>query len=132
MAIQLSVAVRTLMAAALETETGPSARMVLFTGTLGANCAAPDPSGELLRITCPSDWATQATGQLLLAGSWSGTASAGTAATPVCYRIFKADGVTCTAQGSAGIGAGDVQVNGTITSGQTVTITAYTLTMPGA
>ena len=38
------------------------------------------------------------------------------------------DGTTCIVQGSSGIGSGDISFNGTITSGQTVTVSAFTLT----
>ena len=131
MAIQLSVAARTAMMAALETETGATAKLAIFTGAVPANCAAADPSGELVRMTLPADWSTQASGQLLLAGAWSAAASAGSGSTPVSFRLFKNDGTTCTCQGTCQIAGGDLSVNGTITSGQTVTVTAFTLTAPG-
>lgn len=132
MAIQLSTAARTAMAAAIETEAGASAKLKLFTGAVPANCTAADPSGELITISLPSDWATQSNGQLLKNGTWSGTASAGSGATPASFRLYKSDGSTCVTQGSAGIGSGDLQVDGTITSGQTVTVSTFTLTIGGA
>ena len=61
-----------------------------------------------------------------MTGSWTGTASGGAAATPTHFRI-KA-GSTCHLQGTAGIGSGECRVNGTITSGQTVTVSSFQIT----
>jgi hypothetical protein len=71
-------------------------------------------------------------GQKAKAGTWSGTASGGAGATPGHFRIYNSqstkDGTTCIIQGSAGIGSGDMSFDGTITSGQTVTVNSFTLT----
>jgi hypothetical protein len=66
------------------------------------------------------------------AGTWSWSASGGSGSTPGHFRIYNnqstKDGTTCILQGSAGIGSGDMSFDGTFTSGQTVTVTAFTLT----
>lgn len=129
MAIQLSVTVRNAMLDAIETATGATAKLAIFTGAVPANCAAADPSGELVRMTLPANWMNDAgSGQKTYIATWSATASAGSGATPQSFRIYANDGTTCHLQGTCAIGSGDLSVNGTITSGQTVTVTQFTLT----
>ena len=57
--------------------------------------------------------------------------SGGSGATPGHWRIYNnqttKDNTTCIAQGSANIGSGDMNFDGTITSGQTVTVNSFTL-----
>ncbi len=132
MATQLSVAARTAMAQAIETEAGVSPRLAIFTGAQPANCAAADPTGEVARLTLPADWVTSASGAITKAGTWSVAASAGAGATPASFRLFKTDGTTCVLQGSCGIGSGDLSVDGTITAGQTVTVTSFVYTIGNA
>lgn len=44
-------------------------------------------------------------------------------------RIYASDGTTCHIQGTCGIGTGDLQLDNTsLATGQSVTITAFTLT----
>lgn len=128
MSLQYSVAVRNARLDAIETTIGTAAKLKLFTGTVPANCAAADPAGTLCTLTLPSDWAAAASsGSKALAGSWTGTASGtGTAAS---FRIYASDGTTCGMQGTVGQGSGDLSLdNSAIVSGQTITISTYTLT----
>ena len=92
----------------------------------------PRPALLLLDINLPSDWMAGASaGSKAKAGTWSGTASGGSGATPGHWRIYNnqttKDNTTCIAQGSANIGSGDMNFDGTITSGQTVTVNSFTL-----
>lgn len=129
MAVQLSVAVRNARLDSIETTIGTSAVLKVFTGAQPANCAAANSGTELVSITCPSDWAAAAaSGAKAKSGTWSATAIAGAGATPGHWRLYASDGTTCGAQGSAGIGSGDLSFDGTITSGQTVTVSTFTLT----
>lgn len=113
----------------VETTTGASPKLRIFSGAAPANCAAADTGTLLCEMTLPVDWMNAASGTTkTLLGTWSGTASAGSAATPTHFRIWNSGATACKIQGSAGIGTGDLQVNGTITSGQTVTVTSFTLT----
>lgn len=128
MAIQYSVAVNNARLDAVETTIGASAKLSIFAEAKPANCAASDPGTALVTISLPSDWMSAAgAAAKTLAGTWTGTASSGSGATPQSFRIYATDGTTCGLQGSAGIGSGDLQVDGTITSGQTVTVTSFTL-----
>ncbi len=113
----------------VESTTGASPKLRIFSGSAPANCAAADSGTLLAELTLPSDWMNAASGTTkTLLGSWTGTASAGSAATPTHFRIWNSGATVCHIQGTAGIGSGDLQVNGTITSGQTVTVSSFTLT----
>lgn len=127
--MQYSVAVNNARLDAVETTIGASPKLRIFSGATPANCAAADSGTLLCEIALPADWmAAAATNQKAMLGTWSGTASAGSAATPTHYRIWNNGATACHEQGTCGIGTGELQVNGTITSGQTVTVTSYTKT----
>lgn len=127
MAIQTSDTVANDGLNAIETTIGAAPSLLIFSGAAPANCAAADTGTLLATLTLPADWLANAGSRAkALAGTWSGTASAGAGATPSHFRIKV--GATCHVQGTAGIGSGDMSFNGTITSGQTITVTAFTLT----
>lgn len=134
MAAQFSVAVRNGWLDNTETTIGTSPKLRILTGAKPANCATAESGSLLAEITCPSDWlAAASAGAKALAGSWtvaaSGTGTAG------YYRIVDTAGTTCHEQGSITVtgGGGDMTVDNTsIASGQTVTVTAKTLTAGGA
>lgn len=126
MALQYSTTVQAAKLDAVETTIGTAPSLIIYSGAAAANCAAADPTGALVTITLPSDWMAAASSNTkgITGSPWSGTAS-GTG-TPASFRIKQ--GATCHLQGSAGVGSGDLNLNGSITSGQTVNITAFTLT----
>ena len=124
--MQYSVAVNNAKLDAIESTISTAPSLMIYSGSAPANCAAADTGTLLATLTLPSDWmANAASAAKALAGSWTGTASAGSAATPTHFRIKQ--GGTCHIQGTAGIGSGELQVNGTITSGQAITVTAFTI-----
>ncbi len=129
MAIQLSTAVRDARLDALETAVGTTAVIKIFTGAQPANCAAANTGTELWTETLPSDWmAAASSGSKALSGTWQANAIAtGTAAH---FRLYASNGTTCHMQGSvtATGGGGDLTLDSTsITSGQQVTITTFTI-----
>lgn len=127
MAMQYSVTVNNARLDAVETAISTSAVMKIFTGSVPANCAAADPAGALVSITLPSDWMAAASGGTKAkSGTWSATASGtGTAAS---FRIYESTATTCHIQGTVGLGSGDLSLDNTsIASGQTVTISTFTL-----
>lgn len=133
MAIQLAESVRNARLNAIETDTGTSAVLKIYDLTAGApaNCAAAITGTVLATITLDSDWMNDAaTGAKTMKGTWSDT-SADAAGTADFFRLFKSDGTTCQMQGtvSATGGGGDMTLdNAVIASGQTVTVTTFTLT----
>lgn len=131
MAIQHSVAVRNAKLDAIETAIGVSAIMKIRTGAAPATCATADSGTVLATLALPSDWMSAASGGTKAKlGTWQ-DASADATGTAAHYRIYASDGTTCHEQGTvtATGGGGDLQLDNTsIATGQTVTITAYTLT----
>ena len=128
MALQYSVAVNNARLDAVETATGATAKLRFYTGAMPANCAAARTGTLLVEMTLPSDWMNAASaGSKTKLGTWSGTAVAGSAATPGYACIMDNAGTTCHIQGTSGVGTGDIPVDGTITSGQTVTCNTFTL-----
>lgn len=132
MAVQYSVAVRNAMLDAIEVATGATARLILYTGAAPANCAAAATGSVIATLVLPADWMNAAsTGTKTLLGAWTVAASAsGTAAH---YRIWDSAVTTCHEQGTVGTSGTDIVLdNNVINSGQTVTITAKTITAGNA
>jgi hypothetical protein len=129
MTIQLSVAVRNARLDAIETAIGTSPILKIRTGAQPADCATADAGTVLATLTLPSDWAAAASsGAKAKSGTWQDT-SADNTGTAAHFRLYASDGTTCHLQGSVGIGTGDLQVDNTsFASGQSFTITAFTLT----
>jgi hypothetical protein len=131
MAIQLSTTVRNARLDAIETAIGTSAVLKIRTGAAPADCGTADSGTVLVTMTLPSDWAAAASGgSKAKSGTWEDT-SADNTGTAAHFRLYASDGTTCHAQGTvtATAGGGDMELDSTsITSGQTVTITTFTLT----
>ena len=73
----------------VEVSAGASPKLRIFSGAAPANCAAADSGTLLCEMTLPADWMAAASGTTkTLAGSWTGTASAGAGATPTHFRIW--------------------------------------------
>ena len=133
MALQYSVTVRNAKLDAVETAIGASAVLKIRSGSAPANCAAADAGTVLATISLPSDWMDAATGGTKSkAGTWT-DASADATGTAGHFRLYASDGTTCHAQGTVGTSATDMIVDSTsFTSGQSFTVTAFTLTAGNA
>ncbi len=129
MSIQLSTAARNARLNAIETTVGGTAVLKIFNGAAPANCATADAGTVLATMTLPADWMNAASGgSVTLAGSWQ-DASADATGTAGYFRVYANDGTTCHLQGTCGQGNGDLSLdNVSIASGQTVTVTVFTLT----
>lgn len=131
MTIQLSTAVRNARLDAIETAIGTAAVVKIRTGAQPANCATADSGTVLVSYTLASDWAAAASGA---SKAFSSTPISGTASdtgTAAHYRVYASDGTTCHMQGTvtATGGGGDMTVDNTsITNGQAVNITGWTIT----
>lgn len=134
MALQFSTTVRNAMLDAIETGTGTTAVLKIWSGALPANCAAADAGSTLASITLASDWAAAASGGTkALSGLPVSDASADNSGTAVHFRLYASNGTTCHMQGTVGTSAADLIVDSTsFTAGQTFNITAWTWTAPGA
>ena len=133
MALQYSVTVRNAKLDAVETAIGASAVLKIRSGSAPANCAAADQGTVLATISLPSDWMDAATGGTKSkAGTWT-DASADDTGTAGHFRLYASDGTTCHAQGTVGTSGTDMIVDSTsFTSGQSFTVTAFTLTAGNA
>lgn len=135
MALQFSTAVRNALLDSIETTIGTSAVLKLRTGSAPANCAAADSGTVIATLSLPSDWlAAAAAGTKAKSGTWVDAAADNTG-TVAHFRLYASDGTTCHAQGTVTLtaGGGDLTVDDdTVVTGQSVTITSFTLTAPNS
>jgi hypothetical protein len=135
MAIQWSTLVRNAVLDAIETQIGASAKLSIATGAQPATCADAEGGTVLAVLSLDADWMNAAgSGQKTFKGTWSDS-SADNPGTAGHFRLYATDGTTCGMQGTvtATGGGGDMTLdNVVIAAGQSVTITAFTLTAPGA
>ncbi|MEY5100361.1 MAG: hypothetical protein RJA36_3080 [Pseudomonadota bacterium] len=131
MTVQFSVTVRNARLDAIETAVGASAVLRIRSGTVPTSVATADSGTVLATLNLPSDWmAAASSGSKELSGTWSDT-SADATGTAGHFRVYASDGTTAHIQGTitATGGGGDMTLNSTsITSGQAVTVTSFTLT----
>ena len=127
MAFQYGVTLRNNQVSQIQTTIGGTGSLKIFSGAEPANCAAADPSGLLCTITLPATFLTSTGGVTTIAGTWSAAASAtGTAAS---FRMYDGSAV-CHVQGNT---TTDLVLNNqSITSGQTVTVTSFSVTAGNA
>lgn len=131
MALQYSVTVRNAELDALETAIGTAAVLKIRTGAAPANVATADSGTVLATMTLPSDWlAAASSGSKAKSGTWQDT-SADATGTAAHFRIYASDGTTAHIQGTvtATGGGGDLTLDNTsIASGQSITISSFTIT----
>lgn len=131
MSLQMSVAVRNARLNAIEATVGTAAILKIFSGSMPANCATADSGTVLSTVDLPSDYmADAASGSKAKSGTWQDT-SADASGTAGYFRMYASDGSTCGMQGTvtATGGGGDMTVDNTsFSSGQSFTVTGFTLT----
>lgn len=125
--MQFSVAVRTARVSQIQAVTGGSATLVIYQGTIpGSAAAAVSGATVLATIALPATFLTSSAGTTTLAGTWSVAASA--TGTAQFFRIIDSSS-NCHVQGTIGTSGADMNLNSVaIGSGQTVQITAFSLT----
>jgi len=131
MAIQLATSTRNARLEAIETDTGVSAKLMIYTGSMPANCAAATTGTLLAEFDLASDWAAAASGGAKALNSLPLSTTGAAAGTAGYFRLFKTDGTTCQMQGTitATGGGGDMTLDNTsIASGQAVNVTGFTIT----
>lgn len=128
MALQFSTTVRNARLDTIESTIGTTPTLEIRSGSAPANCATADSGTVLATFTLPSDWmAAASSGSKAIAGGpWQDT-SADASGTAEHFRIKQSS--TCHLQGTVGQGSGDLSLDNTsIVAGQTVSITAFTIT----
>lgn len=135
MALQFSTSLRNAWLDLIESHVGASAVLKIRTGAAPANVGTADSGTVLASLSLPSDWMAAASGGTkALSGTWEDT-SADAGGTPGHWRLYASDGTTCHLQGTVTLtgGGGDLTLDSmTVTAGQRVSVTSWTLTAPGA
>ncbi len=135
MALQFSTTVRNNLLDGIETSMGTSAVVKIFDGTKPADCGTANAGTVIATLSLSSDYMAAASGGTKAkSGTWQ-DASADATGTAQYFRIYASDGTTCHMQGSVTLtaGGGDMTVDNTsFVAAQSFTITAFTLTAPGA
>jgi hypothetical protein len=133
--LQYSTAVRNARLDVVESTIGTSAILKIRTGSAPANCAAADSGTVLATLNLPSDWmAAASSGTKAKSGTWEDS-SADADGTAAHFRVYASDGTTCHMQGTVTVtgGGGDMTVDSvSFTTGQTFTVTSFTLTAGNA
>ena len=123
MTFQYGVTLRNNQVAQIQASVGASGSLKIFSGAEPTNCAAADPAGLLATITLPATFLTSSGGVTTIAGTWSASASA--TGTAQSFRMYDGSAV-CHVQGNT---TSDLVLNNTsITSGQTVSVTSFSVT----
>ncbi len=133
MTVKLSTTVRNAIVSCFESEIGTAPILYLRSGSPPSNITDSDSGTLIVQITLPSDWLTVSNGVASKNGTWSATASA--AGTIGHFRLKDSSGTTTHIQGTVTItgSGGDMTVdNPDLQSGQTLTVTSFTITAGGA
>lgn len=135
MTLQFSTAVRNAMLDTIESTPGVSCHLQVLTGSVPANCAAADGGTVLVEFDLASDWAAAASGGSKSFNNTPLSETAVATGTAAHFRLYDSAGTTCHMQGTVTLtgGGGDMTIDNTsINTGQTVKVTGFTLTAPGA
>lgn len=115
---------------AIETAVGTSAVLKIRTGA-PPGIGNADSGTVLATLSLPSDWMAAASGgSKAKSGTWQ-DASADASGTAAHFRIYASDGTTQHMEGTVTVtgGGGDMTLDSvSITAGQSITITSFTLT----
>lgn len=135
MTVQWSTTVRNAVVDAWESAIGISAKVEIRTGAQPENAVAAAAGTLLVSFTLAADWASAGVDGVKALTGLPITASAVALGEAGHYRITDSAGATCHEQGSVTVtgGGGDMTVdNASIAVGQSVQITAWIKTAPGA
>lgn len=129
MAASIRTTARTAMMQALADDVGANAYIRIYNGTRPATVGTALSGNTLLAELRgnASQFGTVASGVLTMSTETIDS-SADATGTPTFARIFKSDGTTAVFDCSAAVGSGDLNFLTSITAGQPVDITSFTLT----
>src|SRR6185437_926004 len=132
MALQFDTTTRSNMLTQLNTAIGVNALLDIFTGSPPANCAAASTGTLLGTFTCnATNFGTVSAGVLTVAAIANITA--GATGTAGYFRVRDSGGVTVHMQGTVALSAADLNITNTsINSGDTLSVSSWTITAPGA
>lgn len=129
MALDFAVLLQNAILDVIESHIGTSAVLKIRTGAV-PGIGNADSGTVLATLTLPSDWmAAASSNSKAKSGTWE-DASADATGTAAHFRLYASDGTTQKIEGTvtATGGGGDLELDSTsITAGQPVTITGFTL-----
>lgn len=130
-----AVALAILNAFTTANDAGTAAVIEIYNGTAPADADASEANTLLASLTMSATSFPTSTdanpGALLTANAITSDSSADATGTATHFRVKTQTGGTVTCQGSAGTSSADLILNTTaITSGSTVSITSFTITLP--
>lgn len=134
MTLKYSTTVRTDRATSLNTDIGTSAFLRIYNGTRPASVGTALSGNTLLaELVCNASAFGSASSGVLTAGAIA-SATAAASGTASFFRLFKSDGTTAVVDGDVAASGSDLNLAGGpgITSGQTVSVSSFALTMAGA
>lgn len=132
MAIQYSTTHRTNNMTDIVTALGGTAFLLIYTGAAPANCGTAASGTLLASLACSATAGTVSSGVLTMNAITS--ANAGNTGTAGYWRLCTSSaGTTCVAQGSVGTSGADLNFPSTsFTSGESISVTSFTVTATGA
>lgn len=133
MTVQNSTTARNGLLDAISTAYGSTPKLRIYSGTMPATPATALSGNTLLAQFTMAPAAASGGSKDMIGGTL--TVAAAAAGTAAFYRVYDSAGTNCHEQGSvtATGGGGDLTLdNLSIASGQTVNITSFTKTAPGA
>jgi hypothetical protein len=133
MAVQYSTTVRDNWNDNWETSIGTSAKIHIYSGSPPADCATAASGTKLAEFALASDWASASSGGTKSLSSLPVSTTGITDGTAGYYRIYDSTNTTCHEQGTVGTSGTDMIIDNTsIATSQTINITAFSKTAPGA
>lgn len=138
MSVQWSTTLRNALLDQIATTIGASPHIELWSGAMPASCATASSGTKLAKFDLGatfSDAAASGSKNIVKTASLPLSTTGIANGVAGYYRIFATDDSTCHEQGTITVtgGGGDLTIdNTTIASGQTIQITGFTKTAPGA
>jgi hypothetical protein len=134
MALKYSTTLRNAQLDAITTAVGTSGILRIYSGSRPANVAAAITGTLLAECVCnASAFAAAASGGVLTANAIANDSSANASGTASHYRLFRSDGTTAVIDGDVSTSGADLNLDNTsITTGQVVSITSFTITAGNA
>lgn len=127
MALAFATSLRTARVDAITTFAGNGALLRIYDGTRPATGGSA--TTLLAELTCGTPFAAGASSGVLTLGSITQDSSANATGTATWFRIVKSDGTTHVLDGNVGTSGSDLNLTTTsITSGQPVQVTSFTIT----
>ena len=133
MALQYSTTHRNAAMDDITSKLGATGYVLIYTGSAPANCGSA-ATGTLLASLPMSNPVAPSSSSGVLTMSTITSATAGNTGTAGYFRLCTSSaGTTCIVQGTVGTSGADLNLTSTsITSGQTVSVTSWTITAFGA